>query len=157
MAEAVTERTAATLRLIAGAMGAGVVLLAGVAFYFFVAGEKTPQPGEVRVINILTGIVMLQALAAIAAAEFVWRKLLSRVEEPGAADGAVLSASIVRLALREGAAMLGLVVCLLAALNGTLRVYPAYWVNLAPSAFFLFFLAARWPSLDGLREQVREL
>lgn len=156
LAEGVTERTAASLRAIAMAMAGGVAALGGAAFWFFVTGEKLPQPQEVKLINALTTVSMLWAMAAIFVGERLWKNTLAKLDGPAAADGAVQTGYILRLALREGAALLGLVVCLLAALNGVLRAFPAYWVNLAPAALFLFFLAARWPSLDNLRAQVRE-
>lgn len=135
----------------------GVVLFAGVAVWQWAVSAATPQPGDARLINMLTTVAMGWSVAAILLSEKLFKKLLSAVDNPARADSAVQTAWIVRAAVREGAAMLGVVVCLLAALKGVLQAFPAYWVNLVPAALFLGFLATRWPSLENLRAQVRQL
>ncbi|UPT75033.1 MAG: hypothetical protein M0D55_04790 [Elusimicrobiota bacterium] len=115
---------------------------------------QAPELDRVRFINTLTMISMGLTFACVVASEWQWRALLRR---PGPLAGKLQAAYIVRLAAREGAGLLGLTTAYLAAANGTLRAYPAYWVNLVPYALFLGFLAAHWPTASRLAEEAGEV
>ncbi len=156
--EGLTENCAKTLRLLSGAMSAGVLAVAGVVAFFYArsGGEPLP-PNAARLINILTMGAMAWTVAGIALGEFLWRRGVRGVDSPARADAGVQAAFLVRLAVREGTALLGLTTLLLGAMNGVLAAFPAYWVNAAPAVLFLFFVWARWPTLDGLRSQVRDV
>lgn len=154
LAEAIDERTPRTLQVIAGAMASGVLVMTGLVVYFRLGAGGPPQPADVRLINAFTTAVMAWCAGAIVFSEFLWKRRLRAVANPAHAPSVVQTAFIVRLAVREGAALLGLVACMLAAMKGVLAAYPAYWVNAAPAALFLFFLAVSWPSREGLRRQV---
>lgn len=154
--EALTPDVAAKLRVLSGGMGAGILGFAAFVVWTYFAGSVDAYANAPRFINIMTMVAMGWTLAGIAAGEFVWRYCVRRVENPAEADATVQMGFTLRLAFREGTAILGLVVCFLAAGNGVLRAYPAYWVNAAPAALFLFFLWARWPSFEGLRAQVKD-
>lgn len=154
--DGVSPATAQTLKIIAGSMGAGLTLMAGlVAWSHANAAGKVPTPDNVRLINLLTTVAMLNAVSCIVASEFMWRRTLRNPAGPLGAR--VQTAFIVRLALREGAALLGMTVAYLAALNGVLKAYPAYWVNLVPCGLFLGFLAAHWPSAEKLTAEARDV
>jgi hypothetical protein len=98
---------------------------------------------------------MVVAFASIVGSELAWRLILRKGS--GALGGRVMTAYIVRLALREGAGLIGMTAAYLAALNGVLRAYPAYWVNLAPFGLFLGFLAAHFPSAERLAAEARDV
>ena len=147
--DGVSPAAAQQLKIIALAMGGGLTLMAGLIFWSYLnAAAKVPTPNEVRSINTLTTVMMVVALLSIVASEVVWRFILRKT--PGALSVRVQTAYIARLACREGAGLLGMTVAYIAALNGVLRVYPAYWVNLAPLVLFLIFLATHWPSAERL-------
>jgi len=147
--DGVSPATAQQLKIIAFAMGAGLAMMAGLVFWSYLyAADKAPTAQGVQFINTLTTAAMVVALMAIVVSEFVWRSLLRKT--PGPLGARVQTAFIVRLACREGAGLLGMTVAYLAAINGVLRAYPAYWVNLVPFALFLGFLATHWPSAEGL-------
>ncbi|MDD5302387.1 MAG: hypothetical protein PHS14_04685 [Elusimicrobia bacterium] len=151
---AVSPPVARTLTVIASAMGGGLTMMAVLVFWSYLsAAAKVPTPNEVRSVNALTVIMMVAALIAIVASELVWRVYLRRT--PGELGARVRTAFIARLACREGAGLLGMTVAYIAALNGVLRVYPAYWVNLAPFFLFLGFLATHWPSAEKLTAEAR--
>ena len=156
VAEGLTQEGSHKLRILCVGMAGGVLLLAGWVAWTYICGAVDTHPNAARFINIMSMVAMGWTLAAIATGEFLWRRLVRGIASPADADGVVHMAFVLRLALREGAAMLGLVVCFLAARNGVLSAFPAYWVNAAPAALFLFFLWARWPSLDNLRAQVKD-
>ena len=152
--EGVSPLTARMLTLIVSAMGGGLTLMAGLVFWSYInTAAKVPTPIEVQSINTLTTMMMAAALCAIVASEFIWRAMLRKTS--GALGARVQTAYILRLACREGAGLLGMTVAYIAALNGVLRVYPAYWVNLAPFALFLGFLATHWPSVEKLTAEAR--
>lgn len=151
----VSPALAHTLKIIAGAMGGGLTLMAGLVAWSYVnAAGKVPTPDNVRLINLLTTVAMLIAVTCIFASEFVWRRVLKN--SSGSLGARVQTAFIVRLALREGGALIGMTVAYLAAVNGVVRVYPAYWVNMVPYGLFLGFLAAHWPSSEKLTAEARD-
>lgn len=144
------------LQVIALAMGAGLALMAGLVLWaHHSAAAAVPSPAQVKSINALTAIMMAVALALIVGSELAWRSLL--LKSPRPLSGRVHTAFIVRLACREGAGLLGLTVAYIAAISGVLRVYPAYWVNLAPFALFLVFLATHWPTEEKLAAEARDV
>ncbi len=154
--DGVPREAAHLLQIIASAMGGGLILMAGLVVWSYVnAAAKVPAASEVKAVNTLTTVMMILALISIVASEYFWRIALRRT--PGALAARVQAAYIVRLACREGAALLGMTVAYIAALNGVLRAYPAYWVNLAPFALFLVFLSAHFPSAEKLTAEAREI
>ncbi len=148
--QAVPEPVAQTLRMISLAMAGGLTLMAGlVAWTHFNYAGEAPAPERVRFINLMTTVAMGMTLAGIVFSEVLWRSLLR--------GGNVQAAFIARLAAREGAGLLGLTAAYLAAANGTLKAYPAYWVNLAPFGLFIGFLAAHWPTAERLSAEARDV
>lgn len=151
----VSAETARTLRIIAAAMAGGLALFAGVAVWFHLrAAGAVPTPEQVRGVNLLTTLAMAGAVGSILGSEILWRRLLRA--PGGTLDERARAAFVARLALREGGAIFGLAVAVLAALSGILRAYPAYWANLAPFGLFVVFVAARWPSEEGLNAQIAD-
>jgi hypothetical protein len=153
--EGVTPAVAQRLQIIAGSMAGGLTLMAGFISWAYLHGaQKVPTPDHARFVNLLTTVAMLVAVCSIVASEILWRRLLKTA--PGPLGSRVQAAFIARLALREGASFMGLAVAYLSALNGVLRAYPAYWVNLAPYGLFVGFLAAHWPTAEKLAAEARE-
>jgi hypothetical protein len=145
---------AAVLRSIAAAMGAGIALLVAVdAFLCLKAVDRVPTPQSLRTVNLLTMIAMAYAFGGIVVSELLWRSTLrgATAENVGATAS---KAFIIRSAVREGAALLGAVVVLLAATGGVLRLYPAYWANLVPAALFWSYLWAHWPTVAKLKAEL---
>ena len=154
--DGISPATAQTLKIISGAMGGGLTLMAGLVAWSYVnAAGKVPTPNDVRLINFLTTFAMLNAVFCIVASEIVWRRIIKSASDVLGAR--VHTAFIVRLALREGAGLLGMTVAYVAALNGVLKAYPAYWVNLVPCGLFLAFLAAHWPTAEKLTSEARDV
>lgn len=152
--DGVSPATAQQLKIIAFAMGAGLTMMAGLILWaYFGAAARVPTPHDVKFINTATTVVMVAALLLIIASEAGWRSMMRKSSGP--LGGRVHAAFIVRLACREGAGLLGMTIAYIAACNGVLRVYPAYWVNLAPFALFLGFLATHWPSAEKLADEAR--
>ncbi len=154
--DGVPPTVARQLQVIAFAMGSGLALMAGLVLWaHHNAAAAVPSAAQVKSVNALTAIMTAAALVLIVGSELAWRSLLLKSSRP--LSGRVQAAFIVRLACREGAGLLGLTVAYVAAVSGVLRVYPAYWVNLAPFALFLVFLATHWPTEDRLAAEARDV
>lgn len=149
--EPIAPEVGRILRTITGAMAAGIALCAVVIVVLHARSTASPDPGAVRLVNVMTTVAMGGALAGIIVSEALWRVLLRREGPLGAR---VQSAFIARLAAREAAAFFGLVAGILAANGGVLRVYPAYWANLVPAGLFFVFVATHWPSDAALADEV---
>ncbi|MFI5349860.1 MAG: hypothetical protein ACHQ2Z_09970 [Elusimicrobiota bacterium] len=146
-----------TLRVIAFAMGNGIALLTAIAiFFYWRSNAAAPTPQSLKLINSLTVFSAAASFAAIVVSEFVWKKILAGASAANV-NATTQTAFIVRAALREGAALAGCVTLLLAAQDGVLRAYPAYWVDLVPAALFWSFLCLHWPSLENLRGELAEI
>jgi uncharacterized protein YacL len=154
--ETIPEDTARALRLILFAMAAGLCLLAAVIGFFYARSSGVvPGAARVRIENAMTMIAMAVAASLIVVSEAVWRGVLRGTK--GALAQRVQTAFIVRAALREGAALFGLVVALLCAQSGLLRLYPAYWANFAPFGLFLVFARLHWPTVESLAAEAAEI
>lgn len=156
LADRIEAKTAQTLSTIVYAMAMGLVMLSGVVGLMHVQSKRSPTPPELAAVNTMTMIAMGVAAALIVASELVWKALLRKADEANV-NQAVTTAFIVRSALREGAGLLGAVVALIAAMNGAMRVYPAYWADLAPAALFLVYAFTHAPTLPRLRAEVAEV
>jgi hypothetical protein len=154
--EAVPEGIAANLRVILFAMAAGLCLLAALIVYFYArSAGAVPSAAQVRAENTMTLVAMAFAAATIVVSEAVWRGALRGARGPF--PSRVQTAFLARAALREGAALFGLVAALLGAQNGVLRLYPAYWANFAPLGLFLVFAKLHWPTAENLTAEAAEI
>lgn len=154
LGESLDEKGAGALRSIALAMSVSTVLLCGGVV--LARSPRAPAPEDVRLANLLLMGAMAGAFALILASERLWRRALERAA-PESAAGAVQSAYILRLACREGAAVLGALAAMNASQRGVLALYPAYWAALAPAGLFLTHVWLHWPSLARLRAELAEL
>lgn len=136
-------------------MAGGLTLMAGLVAWANSRSTAVPTPDHLRLVNLLTTLFMAVAAGAIVFSEFLWRRVLRTAK--GDLSARVQTAFIVRLACREGAGLLGMTAAYIAALNGALKVYPAYWANLAPYGLFLGFLATHAPTAERLESEAREI
>jgi hypothetical protein len=66
------------------------------------------------------------------------------------------TAHIIRLALFEGIALFGLVICTLAMFDGTIQQYPVLWINLISPMVFGIILVLYFPTVEKLERFFRE-
>ena len=150
----------ASMRVVHFAIPAGALALLGVvAFLAFapraVAGEATAAPHPLGALSIVTAAMSLMAfLAGPAIAASIRRKAIATATSAPQLVQGFRQAEIVRLALLEGAALVGLVVCLLAALDGSLASKPIYWLNALPALGLFLVAAVTIPSRDRFWGQV---
>ena len=151
MVDASSEASAAALRAVLSTLLCGLALLVAVVVYAHArATGLTPSAERVRADNGLTMVAMAVAAALVVVSEAFWRGIIR-------GGGRVKKAFIVRAALREAAAMSGLFAALVCARHGVLRLYPAYWANLAPLGLFVVFAKLHWPTAAGLDAEVAEI
>lgn len=140
-------RVAATLKIIHLAMAGGLVLLGCVVAFLYSKG--TPAAGSQAAMPLFSILTALMTAALWPASTFLFG-LLSR---PGTVE-AVQGAYIVRAAMREGPALMGLVACLMGAGNGALRDQPAYWANALPALLFVGWVLSFLPDEHAVRARL---
>jgi hypothetical protein len=140
-------REAALLALVAGALAASVVIYAGIAWFLtseaMAAGfEPAGLPGSVGLALAVAGVALLIV------APVVQRKVResARGTTPAGAVNAFRVSTVVGFALREAAAVLGLV---LAILTGN----PLWCYGLSAAALAAMMLG--WPTRDKLERFAR--
>ncbi len=144
------------LQIIYLAIAGGVVLFAVVvaALYWWEAEAVTPKASQISLVQLLSfAHVLVAATVYLFAGAFIYRRMLTAGSEDETAEailGKIRTAEVVRLALYEGVAMLGLVTCLLGVLFGVLRQMPVYWLNLFSTFVLLGFVASNIPTAERI-------
>jgi len=159
---ALTPGLLRTMTIMQAALVFGPLLYVIPVFVLFNAGSVIPPgPDEFLLANILSIINGATLLTAGSVGSFLFHQMFSSDwletvpdENPVTlafiAVGRLRSAMILRLALFEGAAFLGITVCLLAMINGVLDAEPAYWLNLGSLALFAAFGILTFPKKERL-------
>ncbi|MBX2992483.1 MAG: hypothetical protein KF749_15125 [Bacteroidetes bacterium] len=132
-------------------MGALAFLTVTIVLY---AGAIPDVYGDVSLLDTLSSIHAIYAFGAYSLAMLLYKRQIAGSETDVNPDAdrvsaflsRVRTAQIVRLALYEGAAFMGLVVCMLAAMNGTLHVHPIYWWNVASTAILAGLIVLTFPT-----------
>lgn len=143
-------------------------LLAGVGFFavFVIARQwigdlalREPTVESLRFLRLLSLVNAVFFVVAFVAGGVLFRQRVAAVRAAHVGGEAVVEtlrgAWILRLALLEASALLGLAAVFLATGNGVLSAEPAYWANLLTAAAFLVFGALTFPTQDRLVETVR--
>lgn len=121
----------------------------------FLAMERHPEnPGEdsIAVTRTLSLVHLGVAVCALAASRIVPNRIFSAETLAGAPAAEWVrrqqTAAHVRLGLVEGAALLGLVTCLIAVESGVLPEHPVYWLNLGSLVALQVVGMATFPNRD---------
>lgn len=136
------------LQIIHLAMPLGALGFGGIVAWKALSGGQNPQAEEsarlLSLVHPVFGFVMYVAAIVVP----------PRMRSAGTGAVRVLDsirgAAILRLAMLEGIAMLGLVTCFLAAEAGVLRDRPIYWANTLSTLVLLAYVAARFPTRDRI-------
>lgn len=165
-------RQVRVFQIIAFAMGFGVVL-----FFFIVlgmylggSGKDRQDPPDLSLIQILTVVHVFEACIVYATGFFVYRFVVSkrqllkllhmtsdldegrRVFPESRCIGILFTGTIIRLALYEGVALFGLIVCLLSSIEGVLQQHPVYWLNLFSFVFLILYILLTFPTRQRLED-----
>jgi hypothetical protein len=147
--EAELAVTARMLKLIHAAMAGGILMMGAVVGFFYVQNAaKVPPENAFATLRLLSAVAAVMTAAAWTASSVLFKTLAAKASGPAG----VQTAFIVRAALREGPALLGLVICMLGALNGALRVQPVFWAASLPAWLFVGWIALSLPDERSLRD-----
>jgi hypothetical protein len=157
---ALTPRYVRSLRLIALALGGGVLMLLLIAVALTYSGllpEPEHEPSNaghvLYLFSIMNAVLVIVTFGlASAAPRFLWARMPARrrADTGRRALDAVRAVFIVRLALCEAGALFGVIVCIVGATLGVLRTHPLYWLNAAAALVLLATIAFGFPDEDRL-------
>ena len=146
-----------TLQIIYASLAGGIVLFTAVVLFLSLTAAQGGPATDPALVRILTGVELAITVPLIYVSSLVFRTRLESAARddrvPNASLPAVLrSALILRVAILEGGAMFGLVVCLIAVTSGVMQTNPAYWINLIGVLAMLTVVSQGFPTRDRLVE-----
>ncbi len=144
------------LQIVCAALVGGLVICAGAVIFIYSrhgAEHAVITDEKISLISLLSLVHAILAILCYAAGILLFRRKVETAPDRQSGSGHPLSAFaiistavIVRLAVLEGAAQLGLVVCLIASMAGVLRYAPIFWLNLLSTVLFLIFASLTFPT-----------
>ena len=147
------------LQIIYGALAMGVIVFLAVIIGIYLNTDVSPAEGE-DFIRTLTMAHFAMLAMALVASKVLYQQVLSRslniADSAAALFGAFRTSHIIRLALFEGAAFLGLVVCFVAAKSGVLQANAFYWVNITSAIVMIAMIAIYFPSRESILNEFRQ-
>lgn len=132
-------------------MGALTFLTAAIFFY----AQNEPNVGvDQSLLDTLSLVHVIYAFGTYSAAPFIFkRQLAGSAKDANPEENPALmflirvrTAQIIRLALFEGTAFLGLIVLMQGAINGILHVHPVYWWKVASTAILAGLIILTFPT-----------
>jgi hypothetical protein len=160
--QALPEPSLRSMQMIHIAVSLGPVLFAiAVNVVNFTMAGVQPTGADVEMMTMMSVVHAVFALSALMGSEAAFRWLTDTRRSTGSAPGTprllaaqyvnkFRSASIVRLAMLEGAAFFGLVVCVIGLTRGVLEAEPLYWLNMGSTLVLIVVAFWKFPT----REQV---
>ena len=141
------------------------VLVAGLvvsALFFAIIVIVFTLPGVVQVqhadsgrggtnITILTGITLLATATAIPVSNMLFMNNLNQLKDTSVPLVQLRTAYVVRFAILEGAALIGLFIILLAAVGDQLIGNYMIWLNAIPFLWMMLVFITNYPSLERLK------
>lgn len=166
--EALSASALRQIQIVHLAIPAGALLFAVVTLALSTTRTAPQEASGIELVGTLSLVHAFVFLSTFPLALLLPRSLVARglqqvreAERDEAQAGqralnVLRAASIVRLALLEGAALLGVIVCLLGGLRGVDDRQPLVWLNLASTGVLLVVAALTFPSRGRLEELFRE-
>lgn len=157
---ALTNDKVRALQILQGMLTMGVFVFAAVVagLFFTQQPPENPAPDGINVSMFLTWTHLVFAVTIYVLVAVVWPMIAFSSQKTAEADSgdkviAILQQGmILRLAMLEGAALFGLVVCLLSVFNGSLYQQPLIWINLVSAAVMIAVSGATFPTRDRLQK-----
>jgi len=167
--EALTPAQIRTSRIVHSALAAGVLVFGlSVLFLYSQTEAADPDADLISTLNLLSLVNVIVAIGSWIAGKIIFERqfsaynlkagLTSPVTTP---EGRILDMSpgqrcisiirtafIIRLALFEGSAFLGLGVAMIAVLRGAAAVDPQYLLNMVTAAVAIVFIGVSFPSKE---------
>lgn len=145
--------------ILQSALTMGVVIFSGVVGMLFFVGQHEANVDNTDMINILSAvagvlsfssIMFFVAFPKLRYKEDNLRGIFESEDVVGSFIAQFRITRLVQMAVLEGAALLGVVTCLLAVLFGVMAEKPVYWVNLTPAAIMILISVANFPTKSHL-------
>jgi hypothetical protein len=167
--QALTSPQLLQLRILHVALGMGVAFLSIVVFILFNSIPATNLQPDLELLNILSLVNLFIVFSCVplskVLSEIPFKMFAQRSNQPQTDNshteeaqtiGQILSvirtSHIIRLAVLEGVAFFGLVVCIIGATNGGLSLRSEYWLNGVPAIFYIIFVSLSIPSASRLEQ-----
>ncbi len=157
--EALTPQYLLTLAMIHIAMVMGVILFGAVTLFLLFRSDPSADPRGEETVRLLSMIHLGVACSAFMGAPIVFKALIHQAAGSAQSAAKVLvgiqAAYLVRLALLEGPALFGLVICFLMN-RALLNEQPVYGLNLLSAVLFILFVAVTFPTRDRLESLLQD-
>lgn len=161
--EALTPKNVLSMQIIHGALGLGVfTFFVVVVVMQFLHSAEEGVSEDVTILNIMSLAHLVMAMVCFIASKIVHDLMINASKRASFSHtgercfATLRMASIVRLALMEGAAFFGLVICLLAAMEGQLENFPVYWLNALSCFAMIAFILANFPTKARLEQSFQD-
>jgi hypothetical protein len=170
--QVLTPQTVKSFQVIYFGIASGATFLMGMILYLHFSGGESQMASEssVVMVNRLTMmhfalLVALLFLSRYIPAFFVSEKRIgSMMKSMEAADNADVAASlvavmrtakIIEIAVIEGPAFFGMVICLMAVTNQVMSGHPLYWINTLSYLVLVYRIYTDFPTRERVLEAFR--
>lgn len=157
--EQLTPENLKSFQIIPIAVAMGVVVFYVVIFILGPGGESVPDMGTVDQVRWMTiGHFALSVIASFVAPMLYFKTLSGNDQAPASGKeilGRMRSAEIVRLAVYDGVAFIGAIICFLAMQNGVMAQQPLYWLNGITTIILFLQIWRNFPTEDRLTNLFR--
>lgn len=157
----VSDQEVRALGVLQAALGAGPLMFWAVIVAMSQLPElqgKTPEPGQAQLVTLLSAVHAFMCLSCWTLGVFLFqRTLTSDVPLRGGIMTRLRAATILRLALFEGPALLGAVTCFLALQLGAARELPLVWLNAISTFVLLFMVVVTFPTRERVERTIEAL
>jgi hypothetical protein len=167
--EFITDGYVKTLRIIFFAIATGPIIFWAIILFLFSNQPLVRGSTDLSLLNILSAIHAIMLITMIILVNYIFKNGLIGSKNPVLSMSGALSAdqqkgsnpqekflglfhslSIMRLAILEGTAFFGMVVCFLAGKQGVLSTYPIYWLNAISTMLLASFVLKQFPSKEKI-------
>ncbi len=157
----VTDEEVRALGVLQAALGAGPLMFWAVIVAMSQVPElqgKAPEPGQVQLVTLLSAVHAFMCLSCWTLGVLLFqRTLATEVPARGGLMARLRAATILRLALFEGPALLGAVTCFLALQFGAARELPLVWLNAISTFVLLFMVVGTFPTRARVETTIEAL
>lgn len=156
---ALTPEEIRTSRVIQAALMLGPLLFALAVAVLHTQAGRIVTNDTMELVRSLSVVLAGFALVAYGISTIAYSRVLarhSRAKTPLQCIASIRTAMIVRMALLEGVAFFGLVVCLVAEFGGVLHSHPEYWLTLLPTAVILVVGIGTFPTRERIEQTFKD-
>ncbi len=168
--KALTPKNVRVLQIIYGVLGIGVLFFVLLIFFLYATVRGEPNLEMIGYLTTISGLHLVLLAIILPLSRYIpdrfsryaaraWDTQSGNLKSLTPAEKYLLSfrtSRLFRLALLEGVAFFGLIICYLAVVNMILQAYPVYWLNLISTLIFEVYIIKDFPSREKLEQIFRE-